>query len=341
MTDKECLCGLLNFSKRHVLLECSLLCVSSPQVHQQVKSLWKLLTRVVIQCFYHPTSIATVMGRDSRITGRSNLLVPSIPLTPGTKTFAWSASQAVGHDSSSCLSKAARYCALGSFHPELWEPRKLNLWTPGDQDSFPQGAFHRTLVPWNVDSCWVILGLSNKFEEHGHFKQVSFLKASLSFTRQLSESPRKGQDVLFPILPSCLWGSCGTWCSVAVLFKPSVSGSPGGLTKLQFLIQKLLGGAWHSAFPSCSQVVLILLLHRPYFINSGVRGGISERCVCCVPNACWRAWIMWKVAWALSWIGSLWGQGVLSVLFPAICSEPRTAPESQSAPYIPVEGLHY
>lgn len=41
------------------------------------------------------------------------------------------------------------------------------------------------LVPVNVCRCWVFAGLSRKFEEPWHFKQVPFLRTSASFTGQL------------------------------------------------------------------------------------------------------------------------------------------------------------
>lgn len=107
-------------------------------------------------------------------TWRRSPLVPSIPLFLQNWDFCPEPQPGSAYDSNFCLSKAAGYCIMGSFHPEQFKPRKLNLWMPGCQHGFSQGVFHETLVPWNVHSCWVIVGLSNDFEEHWHFEHIFF-----------------------------------------------------------------------------------------------------------------------------------------------------------------------
>lgn len=70
----------------------------------------------------------------------------------------------------------------------IWNCLNQESWHHDCQEShydFSQGVFQRMLVPVNVYRCWVFAGLSRKFEEPWHFKQVPFPKTSAFFTCQL------------------------------------------------------------------------------------------------------------------------------------------------------------
>lgn len=71
-------------------------------------------------------SIATVMGRDQP-SHRKQSLGPLHPSDPQNWDLCPGCQPGSGHDSNLCLSKAARYCAMGSFHPELVKPNEVEF----------------------------------------------------------------------------------------------------------------------------------------------------------------------------------------------------------------------
>ena len=194
MTNKECICWLLSFSKRHVpcWMQCFLCTSSHCKLTNYSASLspwwWVCGGQNSLRCnIFIASWVCYWLSCKQRPTQPHEWAIPGSP-SPLQKpcraeTFAQSPSS--GHDSNLWPSKAVNYYSLGSFHLELFKPRELAPWLSESHYDFSQGVFQRMLVPVNVYRCWVFSELSRKFEEPWHFKQVPFPKTSAFFTCQL------------------------------------------------------------------------------------------------------------------------------------------------------------
>lgn len=298
--------------------------------------------------FSLPHELCHGLSQKQRPTQPREGVVPGSPPEPSQKlpraeTFAQSPSSR--HDSNLCLSKAAGYRAMGSFHLELFKLSKLKLWLSESHHGFSQGRFHRTLVPSNVYRCWVIVGPSNEFEEHWHFKQVPFLRTSAPSSCQLSESVTKGRvgssSNLFDHLLFFGWDMF--YRSAFQTF--TCTWFTWELSQVQFPTQKILGEAWDPAFLPARRDVAgtQTTLETVGFEKIFLKG------VCCVPyprgscdlpvTALTPAQVLgsWE-KWARHWAGVEARESrVPSVLVPAVCPEPRAVPGSQGGSVIPVE----